>query len=147
MSDEAVLEDPGPPPEGGQFLKAADLKNKPLLVKPTGTGWYDAKPASPAELDDQGNVVREAQKEQGPQEYVECDVWVLDRAGVVEEGTGVRIGWWKAVGQLKDKMGRYVGGVPLKEANSNSIVFEKLDDTHRAVAAQVVKDIHDTRPM
>ena len=146
MSDNPTVEDPGPPPEG-DYMKAADLKNKPLLVKPTGTGWYDAKHAVAEVLDSEGNVVTEAREAQGPSEYVECDVWVLDRAGVIEEGTGVRVGWWKAVGQLKEKMGKYVGGVPKKETGSNSIVFTPLDDAHKKVAAQVVKDIHDTRPM
>jgi len=138
MSDE--LQDPGAVPEGGSNMKAKDLKNQVLLLKPTGLGEW---PAKDAEYDAEGNVVNEAKN---AQPYVICDVWVLDRSGVVDTGQGVRFSWWKAVEQLKDKIGQYVGCKPV-EQDDRSVALAPLEGTGREVAAQVIKDIHSTEPM
>ena len=137
MSDEG-FSDPGAVPEGGDRMNAKNLKNQVLLLKPTGTGMWDAKDAV---LNEDGSVKIEAQ---GPRPYVVCDVWVLDRAGVVEEGTGVRFSWWKVVEQLKEKMGRFVGGMPVIEPGGKARIFVPLDDTHREVATKLVKSLHAT---
>ncbi len=120
------LNDPGPAPEptgeGGPRMKAKDLKNKPCIFRPTGTGEW------PATADKAASA------------FVSCDVWVLDRQGVVEQGTGVRVGWWRAQEQLKSQMGQFVGAKPV-EQEDNSIILTPLSEAARAVAAQVVEEI------
>lgn len=120
--------DPPDPPEGQASLKAKDLKNKVCLFRPTALGEWPAKEAT------------EDQKAQGPQPYVECDVWVLDRAGVIEEGTGVRVGWWRAVEQLKNQMGQVVGAKPM-EQDDRSVVLVALTGEAREVAAKVSAEL------
>lgn len=115
--------DPPPAPEGGGSIRAKDLVNKVCLFKPTGQGVW---PAS----DD---------KKEQP--YVECDVWVLDRAGILEEGTGVRVAWWKAVDQLSGKMGEFVGAKPMQIEGSNAIELRPLEGEARSVAAAVTADL------
>jgi hypothetical protein len=83
-----TFHDPTDPPEAEGRLKAGDLKNKVCLFRPTG---YDYWPAKDAVHDEDGTVI---QKAQGSQPYIECDVWVLDRAGIVKTvpGSGCRGG-------------------------------------------------------
>ena len=138
MSDE--LQDPGAVPEGGSSMKAKDLKNQVLLLKPTGTGEW---PAKDAEYDAEGNVVNEAKN---AQPFVVCNVWVLDRSGVVDTGQDVRFSWWKAVEQLKDKVGQFVGCKPV-EQDDRSVALVALEGAARDVAAQAIADIKSTEPM
>jgi hypothetical protein len=121
--------DPAPPAEGMAMMKAADLVNKVCLFRPVEVGEWPAKPAA------------DGKKAQAAQKYIECDVWVLDRAGVLEEGTGVRVAWYRCVDDLEAKMGQFVGGKPVKEDGTNSIILVPLEGAARDVAAQVVTDL------
>jgi hypothetical protein len=121
-----VILDPPEPPEGGGSMRAKDLVNKVCVFRPVSVGEWPAKPAT------------EHEKAMKAQPYVECDVWVLDRAGVIEEGSGVRVGWWKAVEQLKGSLGQYVGAKPRTEEGSNAIYLAALSGEARAVAEQAV---------
>jgi hypothetical protein len=134
--------DPVEPPEGGLSMKATDLQNKVCLFRPVAHGEWPAKPES---VDETGKTI----KAQGPRPYIECDVWVLDRAGIVEEGTGVRVSWWKAVEQLKGvEFGSFVLAMPLKEDDSNAIVLIKTSKQEwRDTAAQVIKEITSAEPV
>ena len=132
--------DPPEPPEGGSSMRATELVNKICLFRPDSLGEW---PAKEAELDDEGNVKKKAR---GPQTYVECSVWVLDRAGIVEEGENVRVSWWKAVEQLKDQLGYYVGGKPTQEPGSNAIYLVALEGDARAVAERIVKELEGGDP-
>lgn len=135
-----TFSDPIEPPEGGQSMKATDLQNKVCLFRPTGTGEW---PAKPDEYDDAGNVVKKAR---GPQTYIECDVWVLDRQGILEHGTGVRVSWWKAVAQLQSvDLGDFVLAMPRKEEDSNAVVLVKTSKQEwRDVGERVVKEIRSS---
>lgn len=120
MSKELV--DPDPAPEGGAAqMRAADLKNKVVLLCPTEHDTVEGKDGK-------------------PWEFVACNVWVLDRQGIVEEGTNVRISWWKAIAQLKDKMGEFVGAKPT-EQDDRSVELVPLSGDARKIAAQVVADL------
>lgn len=120
--------DPPEPPEGSASLKAKDLKNKVCLFRPTAVGEWPAKEAT------------EDEKAKPAQPYVECDVWVLDRAGVTDEGTAVRVGWWKAVAQLKDNIGQIVAAKPM-EQDDRSVVLVALTGEAREVAAKVSAEL------
>lgn len=120
--------DPPEPPEGSASLKAKDLKNKVCLFRPTAVGEWPAKEAT------------EEEKAKPAQPYVECDVWVLDRAGVTDEGTAVRVGWWKAVAQLKDNIGQIVAAKPM-EQDDRSVVLVALTGEAREVAAKVSAEL------
>jgi hypothetical protein len=122
------LLDPPEPPEGGSSMRAKDLVNKVCLFRPTGFGEWPATDDKKA------------------QPYVECDVWVLDRAGILEEGTGVRVGWWKAVEQLRGAIGQVVGAKPEQEQGSNAIHLLRLEGEARAVAAKVTAEIEAQSP-
>lgn len=127
--------DPIDPPEGGQSMKATDLQNKVCLFRPTARGEW---PAREEHVED-GKTI----KASGPRPYIECDVWVLDRQGILEEGTGVRVSWWKAVKQLEDvELGEFVLAMPRKEDDSNAIVLVKTSkEEWREVGARMVKEI------
>jgi len=113
------LVDPPPVPEGGSnHLKAKDLKNKVVIIHPT---VHDTVPG----------------KDDKPWEFVAGDVWVLDRAGVVETGEGVRFSWWRAVSQLKTVMGEYVACKPT-ELDDNSVELVPLSGDAREVAVKIV---------
>lgn len=137
----AILRDPPEPPEGGSNMRAADLVNKVCVFRPTDMGEW---PAKPAVHDEAGNVVDQAKK---AQPYVECDVWVLDRAGIVEEGTGVRVSWWKAVEQLKDGIGEFTAAKPKQEDGGKAIFLQALSGEARDVAAKVVESLLPAQPV
>lgn len=119
-----MLMDPPPAPEQSENLvRAADLKNRVLLLRPTGLGEWPAK--------DDGK---------GPQTYVECDVWLLDRQGVESEATGVRFSWWRAVSQLKSCMGQLVACRPI-ERDDRSVELVPLPENARKVAERVAQEI------
>jgi hypothetical protein len=136
----AELHDPPEAPEGGGLMKGTDLVNKVCLFRPTGMGEWPARAAVAATAESA------AQKARGPQPYVNCDVWVLDRAGIVEEGTDVRVGWWKAVEQLKDSMGQFVGAKPTKEEGSNAIFLLALSGDARKAAVKAIAEIEAAAP-
>jgi len=125
--------DPPEPPEAGASMKAKDLKNKVCLFFPTAMGEWPAKEAT------------ENEGAKAPQPYVECDVWVLDRAGVTESGSGVRVGWWRAVAQLKDSIGQYVAAKPV-EQEDRSVILLPLSGEARDVASTVLKELTSDSP-
>lgn len=122
------LVDPMPPAEGDGGLKAKDLKNKPLIVLPKRRGTEKG-----TQPDDNGDIK--------DWDYVECDVWVLDRMGVEESGKGVRFSWWKVLPGLESQIGLYVGVRPRQENNGNAVIFEPLTGSAREVAAKVVAEL------
>lgn len=111
-----TLVDPTPPPEPGEGnrLRARDLKNTPLILKPVREG-------------------NEPGKDNKPWVYIECEVWTLDRQGVVAHETGIRFSWWRAVEQLKSQIGQYVACRPV-EQDDNSIILTPLSGAAREVA-------------
>lgn len=127
--------DPPEPPEGsGSNMRARELVNKVCIFRPVTLGEWPAKPAT------------ETDKAMKAQPYIECDVWVLDRAGIIEEGTGVRVGWWKAVAQLKDRIGEMVGAKPKTEEGSNAIYLAALSGDARAIAEKVAAEVGGIAP-
>ena len=136
-----MIIDPPPAPEGGSSLRATDLKNQPCIIRGSELGTW---PAKPAEYDGEGNVVKKAQKES---EYVECEVWTLDRAGLLDHHEGVRISWWKAVDQLKGNLGALVACRPMQvDPNNNAISLEPLTGAARDVAQDVAANLIDNGP-
>lgn len=121
------LSDPEPAPESRERLNAKDLKNQVLIVRPTK---HDTVPGT--KPNDRGEIK--------PWEFVEADVWVLDRQGVTASETEVRFSWWKAVAQLKDQIGQYVACKPVEQAD-NSVELVALTGEAREVAVSVVADL------
>lgn len=116
-----TIQDPPPPPEGAASLRAADLKNRVLILRPERHDTVEGKDGK-------------------PWEFVECDVWVLDRAGIVEHASGVRFSWWKAVAQLKNSIGALVACKPV-EREDRSVELEPLTGEARKVAERVAGEI------
>jgi hypothetical protein len=123
--------DPGEPGELTGFLKAKDLINKPLIIKPLAVR-HDGQGK-----DDDGNPTSYT--------YVNCDVWVLDRAGVVEKGEGVRIAWKRVIPQLEDRIGKFVAGTPIVEAD-NSRVLQAFSEAGKEIARKVIAEIKAEAP-
>ena len=121
--------DPPPAPEGGSNARPSDLLNKPCIIRATGLGKWGEESKTPGKP------------------YVVCDVWTLDRAGIVEHHEGMWIGWWKAVEQLKDNQGALVACRPTQQAD-NSIELTPLDGAAREVAVTSSKSLAvvDTEP-
>lgn len=113
--------DPPPAPEGAGLLRAADLKNRVLLLRPQVHDTVEGKDGK-------------------PWEFVSCDVWVLDRAGIEHHAEGVRFSWWKAVAQLKDQIGDLIACKPV-EQDDRSIELVPLGGEARKVAERVAAEI------
>lgn len=114
--------DPPPAPEGGNNVRPADLLNQPILVRPIGIGTWDEESKSPGKP------------------YVICDVWTLDRAGIVEHHEGMWISWWKAVEQLRENIGSIVACRPTKQ-DDNSIELTPLEGAAREVAVKAAESL------
>ena len=133
-----ALSDPGVPPEAGTAgsrLRAKNLKNTPLILRPREVKSAEGR-------DREGNPKM--------YDYMECDVWVLDRQGVVESDTGIRVTWWRALEQLKNaRMGSLIACRPV-EQDDNSVVLAALEGAARDVAEIVAAEIEaggDPGPM
>lgn len=113
--------DPPPAPEGMERLRAQDLKNRVCIIRPQFEDTLEGKDGK-------------------PWNFVECDVWVLDRAGIEAEATGVRISWWKAVAQLRGQFGGLVACRPVEQPD-NSIELTPLVGDARAVAERVATEL------
>lgn len=122
--------DPPAPPEVGETtsLRAKDLKGQVCIFQPVGEGEWPAKPAT------------ESKPAQSPQPYIECSVWTLDRAGIVQHQDGVRVSWWRAVGQLREMMGQYIAA-RVVEQDDRSVVLVALEGAARDVAETAIKEI------
>lgn len=118
---EELIDPPEPEESSEPTLRAKTLKNRPLIVRPV-----DHK--------------TEAGQDGKPWEFVECDVWVLDRSGVEQFASGVRVSWWKARNQIKGAIGAYIACRP-EEMDDNSVVLRPLRGEARKVAEQVIADI------
>lgn len=132
--------DPPEPPDPGERLNAKNLKGAYLVLRPTELGYWPAKDETPEERDPQGNVTRKAMKAQGPQPYVACDVWVFDRAGVLNSDTGIRFTWWRAVEQLKERIGVFTMCRPV-EQEDRSVVLNALTGQARETAEKIIAEI------
>ena len=124
MTDEFV--DPGEPGELTGMMKSKDLINKPLIIRPLAVR-HDG-----AGKDDDGNPTTYS--------YVNCDVWVLDRAGIVESGKNVQFSWKRVIPQLEDRLGQYVIGTP-RVTDNNSRILEPFTDKGRELARKVIGEI------
>jgi hypothetical protein len=124
MTDDFV--DPGEPGELTGRLKAKDLINKPLIIRPLEVR-HDGEGK-----DDAGNPKAYT--------YVKCDVWVLDRAGVVEKGEGVRFSWVRVLPQLEDRVGQFVAGTPVVQ-DDNSRVLQPFTEGGKEIARKVIAEI------
>lgn len=115
--------DPTEPPEpgDGSGMRAKNLKNLPLIIRPkkvdTATG-----------------------KDGDDYEYIGADVWVLDSSGIVDSGTGVQFSWWRAREQLRNRVGEFVACRPA-EQDDNSVILVPLKDKARKVAEQVIAEL------
>lgn len=119
--------DPADPPEASERLKAGDLKNKVCIFRPQVLGMWDDR-------EENGQVKKGGR-------YIECDVWVLDRAGIVEESTGVRISWWRAVAQLEPHIGEFVLASPREQDDRSVILIKTSSEEWRAAGAAAVDTI------
>ena len=127
--------DPIDPPDAEDRMNAADLKNKVCLIRPFAEGEWPAKEAGT-------NEDGTPRKAQGPRPYIETDVWVLDRAGIVESGTGIRISWWRAVEQLRPvEFGEFLLAMPMEQADRSVILVKTSKQEWRDIAATAVKEI------
>jgi hypothetical protein len=116
-----ILKDPSPAPESSQ-LRAKNLKNKPLLVRPGEEGEQQGK---------DGN----------PWRYIVCEVVALDRSGIVERGDGVRFSWARALPQLIDGRDIWIACRPVEDGNA--VILEPLDGAERDVAERVLDELGD----
>lgn len=118
-----MLTDPPPAPELSENLvRASDLKNRVLIIRPTGVGEWPAK------------------DDKAAQPYIEADTWVLDRQGIESFHQGVRYSWWRAVAQLRNCMGMLVACRPV-ERDDRSVELAPLPEAPRKVAEQVAAQI------
>ncbi len=123
MTD-SFMDPPAVPEDSGlDYLKAKNLKNRVVIIRPTGTGMGKSKDTSKPDY-----------------EYIEADVWVLETHGVVETGTGVQFSWWRAREQLKRCIGELVACKPT-ELDDNSVELMPLTGNAREVAEAVAKRI------
>jgi hypothetical protein len=124
VSDDFV--DPGEPGDLASHMKAKDLVNLALILRPNELRHDgDGK-------DDQGNPKAYT--------YVSCDVWVIDGSGIVDHGEGVQFSWKRVLPQLSDRIGEYVAAKPVL-LDDNSRVLQPLTDAGKAMARKVIAEI------
>lgn len=75
-------------PSSGSGMRSKHLYNRTLLVRPQSHG------------EDVG--------EDGPYQFWNCDVVILNAAGVEEHGSNVRIGWQNVQTGLKNRQGSWI---------------------------------------
>jgi hypothetical protein len=123
------VDPPAPPEPGEATLRAKDLKNKVCLFRAQSLGEWPAT------------------EDKKAQPYVTCDVWVLDRAGIIEQSADVRISWWRAVGQLSPHLGEIMLGMPVEQDDRSVILVSTSKQEWRDLAARCIKEIEgaDTR--
>jgi hypothetical protein len=114
-----VAVDPGA--AGREPLRAKELKNRALILKPIKLGEDEGK--------------------DGPWRFAECAVWLLDREGVERHEEGVRISWKRVLPQLEDRYGQYVMCRP-KELDGGAVVLVGLEGDAREVAERVVGELN-----
>lgn len=119
---------PAPPePSEGGGLRAKDLKNRVVVLRPTTTG---------------SQVVQDKQtKEDRNWEFVVCQCWVIDGSDEPEVyEPELRIGWWRVKAQLEGEMGNYVVGRVVQQ-DDNSIILAPLDERRMAAVEKVKPQI------
>ncbi len=121
--------DPPDPPDAGSSLRAKDLKNRVVIFRPVSLGEWPARPAT------------EDEDEKSAAPFVVCDVWELDRSGVVQSATGVRVSWWRVVEQLRTLMGEFVAGKVTENDDRSITLVPLVGEEPRKVAADVVASI------
>jgi hypothetical protein len=97
------------------------LKNRPCILRPTMRGKAESKDGS-------------------EWNYIECDVWLLDRSGVERHEEDVRISWKRVMPQLDGKFGQYVLCRP-KETEGGGVVLVGLDGEARKDAERIVDEL------
>ena len=121
MTDPFV--DPGEPGEpGAGNLRAKDLINLPLLIRPYDTG---------------SDVGKEDGK---PYKFVIADVVVLGVGGIEDHGSGVRFSWKRAIPQLEDRMGQWVGATP-RAQEDKSVILVGFAEKGRDIARRVMPEV------
>lgn len=117
--------DPPAPPEPGETgLRAKDLKNRIVVLRATGTGIDTER------LDDAGR----------PWEWTTCDAWVIDRSGVEQHVSGLRVSWWRVREQLNAAGGNYVAG-RVVQGSDNSVTLEAVVGPKREMLTSTMKEI------
>jgi hypothetical protein len=116
-----TLHNPSPAPESSQ-LRAKDLKNLPLLVRP-------------------GEYREEEGRDGKPWNFVECEVIVLDRSGIVQRADELRFSWARAIPQLREFTGEWVACRPVEE--DQAVVLAPLTGADLDVAQRVLDELDD----
>lgn len=111
-------------PEGNE-IRAESLKNRVCLFLPQLIG------EEPGKFDK-------------PWRYIECDVAVLDRAGIEQVGRGVRIAWahpyWSLREALEQRPGSVVAGKPKQAADPDSKAVQLVALTGEAKRVAVAHE-------
>lgn len=115
-----MIVDPGEPGELKGSLRAKDLVNKALLLRPVKE---DTVPGQDGK----------------PWHFVECDVVVLGMGGIEEHASGVRISWVRVIPQLADRIGQWVACRP-KVQDDNSVALMAFDEGGKKKAADLLAD-------
>jgi hypothetical protein len=110
-----------PPEAEASGLRTKDLKNRVVVLKPTGTGEAEGQDGS-------------------PWRWVLCDAWVLNPSGVEAHGEDLRVSWKRMRPQLEGLIGQYVAG-KVVENDDNSITLIALSAEARKIVDRVMPEI------
>jgi hypothetical protein len=108
--------DPGEPGDLGPQLRAKDLINKPLFIRPLHEAEVEGKDGK-------------------PWRYIECEVAVIGMDSIEDYASNVRISWTRVLPQLRDRIGKWVAAVP-RVGDDNAVVLQPFteDGKRRAEA-------------
>src|SRR5829696_2559400 len=110
------------PADAKTQVRAKDLKNQPLLVKPGERQVADGADGE-------------------PWVYITCDVITLDRQGIVEQLSGVRFSWVRALRQLEAAQGSWLACKPYD--TGEGVVLLDLAGPELEVAERVLDELDD----
>jgi hypothetical protein len=112
--------DPAAPGEPVHTLRAKDLRNTPILMKP-------------------GDRYEEDGSDGRPWIYHECEIITLDRQGIVERADNVRVSWVRTLPQLQAAKDTWIACRPFD--TGEGVVLQPLEGESRRVAERVLAAI------
>jgi hypothetical protein len=113
-------------PSSGEYMKSKDLYNRVVLVRPTTWG------------EDTGD--------DGPYTFWNCDVVILNGAGIEAHGPDVRIGWKRIQKGLANRVGKWILAKVDQDGTAWVLDPKKVDPKIKAIVPGLKDEVEALFP-